>query len=231
MHEFFFEMMGIKEYWDMDKFDYDVPIFRHDLNYPIPPELQKKFSLIIDGGTIEHIFDVRSVMENIINMLKPGGCVMHISSFNMDHGLYAFSPIFFFDFYKANEFTDFSCYILQIDNKKTRKTYSKHYPYFEYTYGMSLKGLIKNEKEILIFFVARQKETVTPMIIPTQGIFEPNNVLKSINNNVIRSKYSYESLVPKLFRPVFQPLRYSVLWFKSHINQYKERRRIKKGFI
>jgi hypothetical protein len=209
-----FRMLGISEYYDMDKFDSDSPIILHDLNLPVPKEFNNKFSLIVDGGTIEHIFDVRRVMENILSMLMPGGCVVHISSFNMDHGFYAFSPCFFFDFYKANGFTDFSCYILQTDTKNIIKNYRGRNPVFEYAYGMPLAKIIDHDKQILVFFTARRNEVKESMVIPTQGIFDPDNMKGTDVNN--RSFYTY---VPSTLRPLVQPFRLLILRMISWANQ------------
>jgi len=211
-----FGMLGISEYFDIDKFESDSPSILHDLNFPVPKEHHNKFSFIVDGGTIEHIFDVRQVMENILLMLKEGGCVVHISSFNMDHGFYAFSPCFFFDFYKANGFTDFSCYILQTDIKNIIKNYRSQNPVFEYYYGMPLEKLIDYDKQILTFFSARKTEFKRSMVIPTQGIFDPNNIVTTNINK--RSCYSY---VPPKLRPLLQPVYLSILQIKSWVNQLK----------
>ena len=104
----FFEMMGIKEYNDLDKFEDDAPSILQDLNAPVPPELEGRFNLIIDGGTMEHVFDVRQVLENVVRMCRESGWVVHLSpsSNYVDHGFYSFSPCFFYDFYEANGFGD-----------------------------------------------------------------------------------------------------------------------------
>ena len=43
-----------------------------DLNLPIADGLCERFDIIIDSGTIEHIFDTRAVLMNIGRMLRPG---------------------------------------------------------------------------------------------------------------------------------------------------------------
>jgi hypothetical protein len=217
-----FGMLGISEYYDMDKFESDSPSILHDLNLQVPNALHNRFSLIVDGGTIEHIFDVRQVMENILTMLKPDGCIVHISSFNMDHGFYAFSPCFFFDFYTANGFTDFSCYILQTDTKNIIKNYRRRNPVFEYLYGMPLEKMIDPKKQILVFFTARRIEVKKTMVIPTQGIFDPDNVgVTDVN------KRSFCSYVPPTFHPLVQPFRLSLLGIKSWVNNLRIKNSVK----
>lgn len=224
----FFEMMGLCEYSDMDKFTCDSPHYIHDLNYPVPEELHNAFSLVLDGGTVEHIFDIRQVMENIVSMVKPNGCIIHISSFNADHGFYAFSPCFFFDFYSINGFSDFSCYILQIDLPDIIKDYSGKNTIFEYTFGMPLGDLIDQGKQILIFFAARRDEIERPFRVPVQGIFDPEKRHTGRDNLSVPGKYTFESLVPLPIRPILQPLHSVVLSLKNTIDHYKVKQRVRK---
>ena len=62
--------------------------------------------MIIDGGTMEHIFHIPNVLNNIYRMLRVGGRIIHISpsSNYVDHGFYSFSPTLFYDFYQTNKF-------------------------------------------------------------------------------------------------------------------------------
>jgi len=91
----------------MDYSDYEAADYIFDLNCEnIPTELLDKFDLILDGGTIEHVFHLPNVLRNIFKMLKIGGRIIHFSpsSNHMDHGFYMFSPTFFSDYYKTNNF-------------------------------------------------------------------------------------------------------------------------------
>ncbi len=173
----FFEMLGIHDYADMDKFDSDKPTYLHDLNLPIPGSLCDHYSLILDGGTIEHIFDVRQVLGNIVQMLKPGGCALHIGSYSMDHGFYGLSPCLFYDFYSANGFEDFTCYVLQVDFQNILKTYRDQHEYFEYSYGMNLQNLLDGSRQPLVFFAARKVKSVKDLSIPVQGIYRSRTSL------------------------------------------------------
>ncbi len=51
-----------------------------DLNSEcIPEELENKFDVIIDHGTIENVFHIPNCLKNIFNMLKVGGRAIHSS--------------------------------------------------------------------------------------------------------------------------------------------------------
>jgi topoisomerase-4 subunit A len=54
-----------------------------DLNRPINSELKERFGLVIDGGTLEHVFDVAQAMENVAEMLtrnKAGNSFIGVDS-------------------------------------------------------------------------------------------------------------------------------------------------------
>lgn len=236
----FFEMMGIKEYNDIDKFEDDAPCILHDLNAPIHSELEGRFNFIVDGGTMEHIFDVRQVMENIVRMCRESGWVVHLtpSSNYVDHGFYSFSPCFFYDFYQANGFSEFICYILQVNPENL----CEPSPYFEYSYNMDMRGLLDPNRQILVFFAAKKVGTLSQLVIPTQGIYEsspkimpsrpPAAITKagsaSGNNSII------ERLVPARLLPLLKPVR-PFLWAirrkvtgrgRQSVTSYRQLRRI-----
>ena len=100
----FFKMFGLKEVHAIDYSEIDGADIIFDLNTELPDELKGRFDYIIDGGTLEHIFDVAKAMKNISEMLCVGGTVIHILPVGgyVDHGFYSFSPTFFLDFYKLN---------------------------------------------------------------------------------------------------------------------------------
>ena len=184
----FFEMLGLGQYYDLDKFPEDHPVLLYDLNTPVPQEWHNKFGLVVDSGTSEHIFDVKQVLANTVALTELGGWVIHISpsSNTVDHGFYSFSPTLFYDFYQANGFGDFACYILYLNPQDLLKSY----PYFEYSYGMSFdQNLYDPDLHMYVFFVARKQQEVDQIQIPTQGRYIP-----SAKDNV--SKHKLNKLVP-----------------------------------
>jgi hypothetical protein len=200
-----FEAMGIEGYLDMDKFDSDKPAVLHDLNDPIDDDLKSRFGLVFDGGTIEHIFDVRQVLGNIVNMLGIGGCVVHQCSFAIDHGFYGFSPIVYYDFYGANGFGEFECYLLEVDFSDVTRTYANCHRCIKYEYGMSLEGVINTSKEILIFFVARKQAILPRLVVPTQGSYvRRGNVAEAPSN---ASQSAFDRLIPRWLQPFVRPVR------------------------
>jgi len=217
----FFEMMGIKEYNDLDKFEDDAPSILQDLNAPVPPELEGRFNLIIDGGTMEHVFDVRQVLENVVRMCRESGWVVHLSpsSNYVDHGFYSFSPCFFYDFYQANGFGEFACYILQVNPENAYEPS----PYFKYSYGMGLNGLLDPNRQILVFFAAKKVSALERLVIPTQGIYESSPKISAAQSQAASAEKIaaeetasgndsiIERLVPASLLPLLEPVR-PFLW-------------------
>jgi hypothetical protein len=199
----FFEMLGVREYFDIDKFDWDKPVLQHDLNLPVPEDLRDRFNLVMDGGAAEHVFDVRQVMANMVDLTKVGGSVVHIASLRPDHGFYSFSPCFFFDYYKSNGFEDCICYVLLIDRQDVVMEYAKPKRYFEYHYGDPAAEVIGTAEEALVFFAARKREVLPFLNIPTQGVYGEDALNKP--TSAVTSRF--DSLVPQAFQPLMRPLR------------------------
>jgi hypothetical protein len=75
----FFRLLGFDEVASCDLSSYESATFRVDLNLPVGPELHDRFDVIFDGGTMEHVFNVPTVLANIHAMLKVGGRVIHVA--------------------------------------------------------------------------------------------------------------------------------------------------------
>ncbi|MCA9206697.1 MAG: methyltransferase domain-containing protein [Planctomycetales bacterium] len=99
-----FQLLGFSESVRIDRSDYEDAEELLDLNAEhTPHHLRQRFDLIIDSGTLEHIFDVPAVFRHLCNMVKPGGRIIHLtpSSNCVEHGFYSVSPTLFADYYSA----------------------------------------------------------------------------------------------------------------------------------
>ena len=95
-----FRLLGYEAVESLDYYPAEQPTHVVDLNRPIPEKLKGKYSLVYDGGTMEHCFNSPQVMMNAVSMVKTGGTIIHHVPMNnwVDHGFYQFSPTLFFDF-------------------------------------------------------------------------------------------------------------------------------------
>lgn len=119
----FFDLLGIKQVRSMDVSTYEKADIIHDLNKPIPKNLEGQFDFIIDGGTFDHLFDLRTAFENVVKMLKVGGKVFQwnaASNFAGDTYL-SFGPDFFYDYYVLNKFADCKVYLAEVDVRGGQK--------------------------------------------------------------------------------------------------------------
>lgn len=94
----FLSAIGARGFQVLDVSDYEGASVIQDLNNPIPHELRDSFSVVIDIGTSEHIYDIAQSLGNIRDLCKRGGQVMVLSPANhyLGHGFYQFSPELFF---------------------------------------------------------------------------------------------------------------------------------------
>jgi hypothetical protein len=93
-----FEHLGAEEICSVDASDFEGATYAHDFNTPLPPSLSGRFSAVIDGGSLEHIFDFPTAVKNSMQMVDADGHLLCISPVNNapGHGFYQFSPELFF---------------------------------------------------------------------------------------------------------------------------------------
>jgi SAM-dependent methyltransferase len=110
-----FRLLGAKEVLALDYSDFEGAEIIADLNQPIIAPDREPVDAVIDSGTLEHVFDVRTALANIVALLKTGGRALHLSPTNnfVNHGFYQFSPTLFVDFYRANGFSELAVYLAE----------------------------------------------------------------------------------------------------------------------
>ena len=96
--ERFLTLLGAVEICSIDNSSYEGAALIHDMNQPIPPSLKNRFTALIDGGVLEHIFNFPQAVANCMEMIQIGGHFIGITTANnfVGHGFYQFSPELFF---------------------------------------------------------------------------------------------------------------------------------------
>jgi hypothetical protein len=96
--EEFLRHLGVRDVASIDASTYEHATVIHDMNLPIGEELKRRFSVVIDGGTLEHIFNFPVAIRNSMEMLEIGGHFFSQTMANnfMGHGFYQFSPDLFY---------------------------------------------------------------------------------------------------------------------------------------
>ena len=93
-----FKNLGANLIDSMDNSTYEGATVLHDLNQPITEDMKNKYSVIVDGGTLEHVFNFPVAVKNCMQMLRVGGHFIGFTPANnfCGHGFYQFSSELFF---------------------------------------------------------------------------------------------------------------------------------------
>jgi len=164
-----FSQLGFNCVESIDISDFEGSTHILDLNGEYVPDLLiGRFDVVYNGGTLEHIFDIRTALRNIFTILKPGGVVIHSGPTNgwIDHGFYQFSPTFFTDYYYANGFEILECQIL---HRKPGKQGAFVYSYVPGCFDTLPTGSF--EGTCNFYAVFRKKERSTWDRIPQQRYY------------------------------------------------------------
>ena len=105
--ETMFRMLGFRpdQIHTLDVDDYEHAELIFDLNKPVGSAFGE-FDLILDLGTLEHVFDVRQALWNLGDLCRAGGQVVHMSPVNfLNHGFYNFTATLFSDYYEQAGWT------------------------------------------------------------------------------------------------------------------------------
>jgi len=97
------ECLDAKEIHALDYSSFEGADILHDLNRPIPGSLMSGFDLVIEGGTLEHVFNFPIAIANLMGMTKVGGAIFGSTVANnlCGHGFYQFSPELIFRIFAA----------------------------------------------------------------------------------------------------------------------------------
>jgi SAM-dependent methyltransferase len=92
------ERLGAETVDSLDASSFEGATIIHDLNEPPEPSMAERFSLVIDAGTLEHVFNVPTALATMMSVVRKGGHLLlaHPANNEMGHGLYQFSPDFYF---------------------------------------------------------------------------------------------------------------------------------------
>src|SRR6266436_899180 len=94
----FLKVLGCEDVCSFDASPYEQATYVHDFNFPVNPHFHGRFTSVIDGGTLEHIFNFPVAIKNCMEMVTVGGHYLGITPANnaCGHGFYQFSPELYF---------------------------------------------------------------------------------------------------------------------------------------
>jgi hypothetical protein len=80
--EQFFALLGAEQVSSLDASTYEGATFTHDLNLRLPASLSQRFSVVYDGGTLEHVFNFPQALKNCMEMVRIGGHFIQVTVAN-----------------------------------------------------------------------------------------------------------------------------------------------------
>jgi hypothetical protein len=94
-----FIFFGAKDVQSFDISNYEAATYIHDFNYSIPERFHENYSAVIDGGSLEHVFNFPTAIRSCMEMIQIGGHYIGFTPANnfFGHGFYQFSPELFFN--------------------------------------------------------------------------------------------------------------------------------------
>jgi len=107
-----FHALGIDSVKALDASPYEGAEIVHDLNRPLPDSLKEIADFIVDGSTLDNVFDPAMTLRNFAQLLRPGGRLLAINTLNTRDGAYTIcSPDWFLDYFVENGFSDCKVYV------------------------------------------------------------------------------------------------------------------------
>lgn len=165
----FFLRLGFRGAESLDVSGYEGATHIFDLNdEELPVTLQGRFDLVLNGGTLEHVFHLPNALTNITRMLRVGGVVVHVLPCNnwVDHGFYQFSPTLMFDYYRAAGFQLLESILTSYTPTRDRHWYVESA--LPGVLGSGFAGTLDSGIYLHVF-MARRTAPVMERPVPTQG--------------------------------------------------------------
>jgi hypothetical protein len=168
----YFAALGIEELVSLDVSDYEGADVIFDLNAPeLPLSLTGRFGVVLNIGTLEHVFHLPNALANITRMLRDGGVAVHIlpTSNAVDHGFYQFGPTLMFDYYVAAGFDVLEAAATIFEPRESSATVLVS-PVQPGAFGAGLLGA-GDARVVLTLFAARKKPGAVEYPTPTQSLY------------------------------------------------------------
>lgn len=180
-----FRALGIKSVKALDVSPYEGAEIIHNLNVPIPDYLHESADFIVDGSTLDNVFDPAMVLRNYANMLRPGGRLLLINAWTPREGAYTLcSAPWYFDFFVSNGFADCRVYIC-ISAGSTANAY-----WLDSAFMASEEARVRVPilacwwRKPAVVVLAEKSQSSTASVTPTQGHYRSDREWRAYRNNL-----------------------------------------------
>ena len=115
----FYSLFSEASYKCLDVSGYEGADLVANLCEPLPSSIDERFDFIIDGSTLDNVFDPAMAIRNLTRLLKPGGRIFQTNHAARRHNVYlGFSLSWFHDYYAINGFEDCQVYLAQYEEPR-----------------------------------------------------------------------------------------------------------------
>jgi hypothetical protein len=218
----FFTFLGAKSVDTIDYSDYEGATILHDMNLPISTELYNKYSLVIDSGTLEHVFNFPTAIKNCMQAVELGGHFIGISPVNnqLGHGFYQFSPeLYYRVFSEENGFVIKKIFLTGPDGSNT-KWYEVADPKL-----VNSRIIIKNNESLVMIVIAQKTLEINIFENPPLQSDYVNSwnafnesIMHERNKETSILKFYFRKFLPESLKNKLRSLRSSIN-FKQEDNQ------------
>ena len=114
--------LGATHVDSVDASDYEGSSVVHDLNDPLPEAMRGRYSVVLDAGTLEHVFDYPQALRNCLDAVKVGGHFIAITPTNnqLGHGFYQFSPELYYRVLSPENGFQVRCVLMRAERRGAR---------------------------------------------------------------------------------------------------------------
>jgi hypothetical protein len=211
-----FHVLGASIADSIDASSYENATIIHNMNEPIPAHLKSKYTAVIDGGSLEHVFNFPTAIKNCLELLEPGGFYIGITPTNnfFGHGFYQFSPELYFRIFNEENGCKIVKMLFYTDQKnasvyevsdpnviKNRVLLSNRAPSYLFVIGQRVeeKEIFKNPPLQSDYENLSWKKQ--PLVGDSSGDRTKSLVKKMLPNKIIRTLVSLSEFVQTVFKP------------------------------
>lgn len=135
-----------------------------DLNGPI--DLGRRFGVVLNLGTAEHVFNIAQVFKTVHELTLPGGLMMHGLPLGgwLDHGFYNVNPTLYWDLAAANDYRVLLVVYSELNPPKLIQLESR-----EHLHALAKSGSLGTNS--LVYAVFERPREAREFRVPMQGYY------------------------------------------------------------
>lgn len=219
--EEFLRCLGAKVVHSFDNSNYENATHIHDMNQELAEAHKNQYSMVLDGGSLEHVFNFPVAIRNCMQMVKPGGHFLAITPTNnfLGHGFYQFSPELFFRIFTSDNGFELEDIII-FENTPKSKWYKVKSP----NEARSRVTLVNSQSSFLLIIAKKVKETQIFRENPQQSDYVSawNEQDESEAVAIEQKKNKIDSIIKKRVPDLFKPVVRRMLKREFPNNFYQE---------